>query len=180
MARDGLLPPFLKKVHPRFHTPSNAVIAQMVWSLVLVVAAYAWTAPSNLPAAAPVVVAAEVESAPPPFSLSGWIRQAFIPKSGPTEAFDALTAFVIFGGQIFYAMAVGAVFVLRWKRPELPRPYRTWGYPLTPIFYLLVFAAVLVSLVLDYLPQTILGSVLIVVGALYLRVVAKSNAGPVI
>jgi basic amino acid/polyamine antiporter, APA family len=37
----------------------------------------------------------------------------------------------------FYALAVAGVFVLRRKRPDLPRPYRVWGYPLVPILFLL-------------------------------------------
>jgi basic amino acid/polyamine antiporter, APA family len=37
----------------------------------------------------------------------------------------------------FYALAVAGVFVLRRKRPELPRPYRVWGYPFVPILFLL-------------------------------------------
>jgi basic amino acid/polyamine antiporter, APA family len=37
----------------------------------------------------------------------------------------------------FYAMAVIGVFVLRRKRPELPRPYRVWGYPVVPGLFLL-------------------------------------------
>jgi APA family basic amino acid/polyamine antiporter len=38
----------------------------------------------------------------------------------------------------FYALAVAAVFVLRRRRPDLPRPYRTWGYPVVPILFLAV------------------------------------------
>jgi basic amino acid/polyamine antiporter, APA family len=37
----------------------------------------------------------------------------------------------------FYALTVAAVFVLRRKRPDLPRPYRVWGYPLVPAVFLL-------------------------------------------
>ena len=37
----------------------------------------------------------------------------------------------------FYALTVAAVFVLRRKRPDLPRPYRVWGYPLVPAIFLL-------------------------------------------
>src|SRR5262249_19130687 len=58
---------------------------------------------------------------------------AFAWKSGPNDrlidAFDVLTDFVIFGGLLFYALVVAAVLVLRRKRPDLERPYRTWGYP---------------------------------------------------
>lgn len=37
----------------------------------------------------------------------------------------------------FYALTVAAVFVLRRRRPELPRPYRVWGYPVVPAVFLL-------------------------------------------
>lgn len=37
----------------------------------------------------------------------------------------------------FYALAVAGVFVLRRKRPDLPRPYRVWGYPFVPLLFLL-------------------------------------------
>jgi APA family basic amino acid/polyamine antiporter len=33
-------------------------------------------------------------------------------------------------------LTVFGVFVLRWRRPDLPRPYRTWGYPITPLIFL--------------------------------------------
>jgi APA family basic amino acid/polyamine antiporter len=37
----------------------------------------------------------------------------------------------------FYALGVAAVFVLRRRRPEADRPYRTWGYPVVPLLFLL-------------------------------------------
>lgn len=43
----------------------------------------------------------------------------------------------------FYAMAVASVFVLRVRRPDWPRPYRTWAQFWTPAIYLLAFLAVL-------------------------------------
>ena len=36
----------------------------------------------------------------------------------------------------FYALSVAGVFVLRRKRPDLPRPYRVWGYPTVPLLFL--------------------------------------------
>jgi APA family basic amino acid/polyamine antiporter len=45
----------------------------------------------------------------------------------------------------FYALAVGAVFVFRRKRPDLPRPYRTWGYPIVPLLFLLASVAMVVN-----------------------------------
>ena len=62
----------------------------------------------------------------------------------PKDAFGKLTDFVILGGTVFYALTVAAVYVLRKKMPQAERPYRTWGYPITPALYLA--AAVGVSL----------------------------------
>jgi APA family basic amino acid/polyamine antiporter len=58
--------------------------------------------------------------------------------------FEQLFTYVIFGQWLFFGLTVAAVFVLRKKRPGLPRPYRTWGYPLTPAVFIL--AAFLISL----------------------------------
>lgn len=50
--------------------------------------------------------------------------------------FQQLADKFILGIWPFYALAVGAVFVLRRRRPDLERPYRTWGYPVVPILFL--------------------------------------------
>jgi APA family basic amino acid/polyamine antiporter len=52
--------------------------------------------------------------------------------------FESLVVYASVGLSLFSMLAIGAVFVLRWKRPDLPRPFRTPGYPFTPIFYLFV------------------------------------------
>lgn len=49
----------------------------------------------------------------------------------------------ILGSWPFFALTVAAVFVLRRTRPDLPRPYRTWGYPVTPLVFLLAAIGVL-------------------------------------
>ena len=51
--------------------------------------------------------------------------------------FQQLADKFILGIWPFYALAVAAVFVLRRLQPDLPRPYRTWGYPVVPIIFLL-------------------------------------------
>jgi amino acid transporter len=51
--------------------------------------------------------------------------------------FQQLADKFILGIWPFYALAVAAVFVLRRTRPDLPRPYRTWGYPVVPLLFLL-------------------------------------------
>jgi APA family basic amino acid/polyamine antiporter len=51
--------------------------------------------------------------------------------------FQQLADKFILGIWPFYALAVAAVFVLRRTRPDLERPYRTWGYPVVPVMFLL-------------------------------------------
>ena len=48
----------------------------------------------------------------------------------------------------FYALAVAGVFVLRRRRPELPRPYRVWGYPLVPALFLLASVGLIMNALL--------------------------------
>ncbi len=52
------------------------------------------------------------------------------------KTFTELADQFVIGIWPFYAMAVAAVFILRRTRPELPRPYRTAGYPVVPLLFL--------------------------------------------
>jgi amino acid transporter len=52
------------------------------------------------------------------------------------RTFTALADQFIIGIWPFYALAVAGVFVLRRTRPRLERPYRTWGYPVVPLVFL--------------------------------------------
>jgi basic amino acid/polyamine antiporter, APA family len=85
----------------------------------------------------------------------------------PRDAFDSLTDIAIFGGSIFYAMAVAAVFRFRVTHPELPRPYRTWGYPVTPAVTLIAFAAVIYTLFEKRPTESLIGLGLMAVGGVY-------------
>ena len=60
--------------------------------------------------------------------------------------FDILTEWTVFGGSIFYFSAVVAVLILRYTRPEAPRPYRTWGYPAVPLVFLAFYVFLLGSM----------------------------------
>jgi APA family basic amino acid/polyamine antiporter len=83
------------------------------------------------------------------------------------NAFDNLTDSVICAGLIFYGMAVGAVYILRRKQPEMHRPYKTWGYPVTPALLLLAYLGTFVSLLMQQWAQTISVLSLISAGVVY-------------
>jgi APA family basic amino acid/polyamine antiporter len=52
--------------------------------------------------------------------------------------FENLISYVVFTDWIFFALAGASVFLFRKRRPDAGRPYRTWGYPLTPAFFVAV------------------------------------------
>jgi APA family basic amino acid/polyamine antiporter len=55
-----------------------------------------------------------------------------------TATFETAVNYIQFSLTLCSTLTVLGVFVLRWRRPDLPRPYRTWGYPVTPAIFLLV------------------------------------------
>ncbi len=65
------------------------------------------------------------------------------------QGFHDVTDFVVFAAFLFYAMTVAAVYRLRRARPDAVRPYRCWGYPLTPLLFILVSFAFVVAVLQD-------------------------------
>ena len=53
-----------------------------------------------------------------------------------TATFQNAVNYVQFSLTLCSTLTVLGVFVLRWRQPDLPRPYRTWGYPITPLIFL--------------------------------------------
>jgi basic amino acid/polyamine antiporter, APA family len=79
----------------------------------------------------------------PAFSLIGQgIWAAILTLSG---RYDRLYTYVIYGMILSYTLTVMALFWIRWKRPEIPRPYRCTGYPWLPTIYVLIGVAWLLN-----------------------------------
>jgi APA family basic amino acid/polyamine antiporter len=81
-----------------------------------------------------------------------------------TGKYDDLFNLVIFASWILYGMTAAAVIVLRIKRPELARPYRTLGYPAVPILFVAGALVLLVSTAVDRPRESIMGIGLILLG----------------
>ena len=62
------------------------------------------------------------------------------------NVYTQLLEYIISVDLVFYALMVGAVIVMRRRRPELERPYRAWGYPFTPWIYIALAGLVVVDL----------------------------------
>ena len=61
-------------------------------------------------------------------------------------AYGDLLDYVVVATLVFYGMTVAGIFVLRFKKPDAPRPQKAWGYPLVPAFYILACAAISLDL----------------------------------
>ncbi len=92
-------------------------------------------------------------------ALSAW--GAFLVLSG---RYNQLYTYVIFASVILYGMATAAVIVLRIKRPDLPRPYRTLGYPFVPVVFVLAVTCLVISTLLKSPRESLMGLGLVSLG----------------
>ena len=93
-----------------------------------------------------------------------------------TASFEAILVFSGFTLGLNSLLAVAGVFVLRWREPELARPYRAWGYPITPLVYLALTSWTLLYILLDRPTQGLIGLGLIAAGLLFYRVAGRGTA----
>lgn len=118
MSRSKMFFESLAKIHPKFGTPHTSLIAQGLWSCLLV--------------------------------LSG--------------SFDTITDYVIFAAWLFYMLGAYGVIVLRNKMPETNRPYKVWGYPYTPIIFVLFSFLFLINSIVSDMENAAMGMLLIIIG----------------
>lgn len=162
MARDGLFPKALAQVHPRFGTPANAILAQSIWAIGLTV----------LGTLAAVVPPPGTNSGLPGWALQAWERLHREPL------YDVMYSYVIFGGTTIYLLTIAGIFVLRLRHPEWPRPYRTWGYPVTPLVFIAAALLLLGSMLANNTFQSLAGLAVILAGIpVFLLFVRRSDTG---
>jgi len=118
MARDGVFFKRLSYIHPKFGTPSNAIILQAAWSCLLIL----------------------------------------------TNTWGTLFTYVSVIITLFSAFTVGSVIVLRWKKPELKRPYKLWGYPIVPILFILANLWIVWGSVVERPWESLLGLFIVCLG----------------
>ena len=62
--------------------------------------------------------------------------------------YSDLLDYVIFAVLLFFTLTILAIFILRKKRPDEPRPYKAFGYPFIPALYILITTAIMVILLI--------------------------------
>jgi len=78
--------------------------------------------------------------------------------------YEQLFTYVIFAGWIFYALTALAVIVLRRKRPDLPRPYRVFGYPFVPAAFVIAAACFILNTLVARPVEAGMGSGIVALG----------------
>jgi basic amino acid/polyamine antiporter, APA family len=117
-ARDGLFFRKFAEVHPRYHTPGFAILAQGIWSAVLVV----------------------------------------------SGSYETLLDYAMFAIWLSYGLMVAGVIVLRYRQPGLARPYRMWGYPVTPALFVGITCWFLANMLMTRPAPSVAGLLLIATG----------------
>ena len=90
-----------------------------------------------------------------------------------TRSFEAVLDFIQFSLLFCSFFTVLGVIKLRITSPELPRPYRAWGYPITPLVFLLVTAFMMYYLLIERPLQSFLGALMMISGLLIYAVFRK-------
>ena len=114
-------------------------------------------------------------------NAGGVPRNAIYFQSAITLGFIITSSFefiVIFAGAVLALnslLAVIGLFVLRWREPDLPRPYRTWGYPITPLIYIGLTVFTLVFVIKGSPTKALFALGLILAGGVFYWVSERAN-----
>jgi APA family basic amino acid/polyamine antiporter len=79
-------------------------------------------------------------------------------------SYEQLYTYVVFAVVLFHAATGAAVLVLRRTRPDAPRPYRTWGYPVVPIVFVLASLALVGNTLVEKPKESLIGLFLVALG----------------
>ena len=81
-----------------------------------------------------------------------------------TGGYEALFTYVTFASVLFGTLGGVAIFVLRARRPDVPRPYRALGYPVIPVLYVLGSFALVANTLVERPTESIAGLGLVALG----------------
>jgi APA family basic amino acid/polyamine antiporter len=89
-----------------------------------------------------------------------------------------LLDYVIFAVLIFFTLTILAIFILRKKQPDVPRPYKAFGYPVIPAIYILTTTAIMIILLIYKPDYTFPGLVIVLLGIPVFYIWRKTNSTP--
>jgi APA family basic amino acid/polyamine antiporter len=184
VARDNPVLRPLQHIDPRFATPALAIGVLCIWSVSLVLLGDLTTQSTGEVADVAVEAAAEPAASQIASPQTPNTDDAEVTEATPVQAprkkrlYDVLTDYAIFGGSMFYFAAVAAVFVFRVRRPDLPRPYRTWGYPVVPLIFMTGYVFIIGSMFWAAPTECLTGLILIAVGLPFYWLTTRKETTP--
>ncbi len=111
-------------------------------------------------------------------SKSLWIQCLWASVLCLSGSYGQLLAYATFSSILFYVVTIIALFVLRKKEPDTPRPYKAWGYPVIPALYIIITTAICIDLLIFDPKNSVLGVVIILLGIpVYFLFSKKKEAG---
>jgi basic amino acid/polyamine antiporter, APA family len=115
------------------------------------------------------------KSGVPEFAL--WIQCLWTCLLVLSGAYYELLTYVVFVVLIFYVLTLIGIFRLRKTRPDMPRPYRAWGYPVLPVIYCIIAISICAALFMFKRDETWPGALIVLLGIplYYLAVARRKN-----
>jgi APA family basic amino acid/polyamine antiporter len=95
-----------------------------------------------------------------------------------TGSFETLVSFAMFAAFIFYGLTVPGVIILRRKYPDRERPYRMWGYPVTPLAFTAVAAWFVINTLIST-PGPAVTAILIIASGIPVYYVWRARKGQI-
>jgi basic amino acid/polyamine antiporter, APA family len=92
-----------------------------------------------------------------------------------TGSFEAVLVYTQFVLLLSSFLAVLGLIVLRFRQPDLPRPYRVWGYPITPLIFLIVTLFMMLYTIQQRIGESLLGLATALVGLGIYYIVRPAN-----
>jgi APA family basic amino acid/polyamine antiporter len=108
-------------------------------------------------------------------ALQTVITLAFILK----PSFQGVLVYAGFVLNLFTFLTVLGLFILRWRQPDLVRPYRAWGYPITPLVFLGLSGWTLAFILSEKPIESLYGLATLAVGVFVYFLTTRSGAVPV-
>ncbi len=93
-----------------------------------------------------------------------WIQCIWAAVLCLSGRYGDLLDYIIFTVLIFYILTIAGVFILRRTRPDIPRPYKAFGYPVLPLFYIIAASIICVSLLIYKPTFTFPGLIIVLIG----------------
>jgi APA family basic amino acid/polyamine antiporter len=171
MGKDGLAPKSLCQLHATFRTPVIAVFVLAGWAILLVLGLGMLSFFRD-----------DLNKMIADLDAQCGDIGVFMYFQIPNKAlFDVVTDYVMFGAVAFETLAVASIFVVRRQYPvdKVALPYRCWGYPVLPIVYVAVMAAVLGNMFYTQRTESLIAMGFIGVGAAVYAVVFARRPVPV-